>query len=67
MSLAKQKFHSECVLGPGIMVTGKGYPDVATRQFLHDIVALWRNTSTRNKDKPIYGNAIPLLTAAAFD
>ncbi|KXJ93479.1 Spo11/DNA topoisomerase VI subunit A [Microdochium bolleyi] len=34
-SLASARFHTTASAGGGIIVTGKGYPDLATRQFLH--------------------------------
>ncbi|KAI2613417.1 DNA topoisomerase IV, alpha subunit [Hypoxylon sp. NC1633] len=33
--LAASRFFEMCAVGAGVLVTGKGYPDLVTRQFLH--------------------------------
>ncbi|KAI2633987.1 Spo11/DNA topoisomerase VI subunit A [Xylaria nigripes] len=33
--LVDSRFHETATVGPGVLVTAKGYPDLPTRQFLH--------------------------------
>ncbi|KAI1813777.1 Spo11/DNA topoisomerase VI subunit A [Poronia punctata] len=33
--LVASSFHNRAMAGPGVLVTAKGYPDLATRRFLH--------------------------------
>ncbi|KAL6232867.1 hypothetical protein BDW75DRAFT_246878 [Aspergillus navahoensis] len=35
--LARNKFHTQAAAGKGILITGKGYPDLATRSFIRKI------------------------------
>ncbi|KAI0508931.1 Spo11/DNA topoisomerase VI subunit A [Xylaria bambusicola] len=35
--LAASRFHELAAVGPGLLVTAKGYPDLSTRQFLHKL------------------------------
>ncbi|TGJ80516.1 hypothetical protein E0Z10_g8244 [Xylaria hypoxylon] len=35
--LVASRFHETSTVGPGILVTAKGYPDLSTRQFLHKL------------------------------
>ncbi|KAI0835180.1 DNA topoisomerase IV, alpha subunit [Hypoxylon sp. FL0890] len=35
--LAASRYFETSAAGPGILVTGKGYPDLVTRQFLHNL------------------------------
>ncbi|KAI0418339.1 Spo11/DNA topoisomerase VI subunit A [Xylaria grammica] len=35
--LVASRFHETSTAGPGILVTAKGYPDLSTRQFLHQL------------------------------
>ena len=51
----EQNFHQKCILGPGLLVSGKGYPDEATRAFVHDILRNGRNHCYRCRVKPIFG------------
>ncbi|KAJ2989670.1 hypothetical protein NUW58_g3354 [Xylaria curta] len=37
--LVASRFHENATVGPGILITGKGYPDLSTRQFLHKLQA----------------------------
>ncbi|KAK3325991.1 Spo11/DNA topoisomerase VI subunit A [Apodospora peruviana] len=34
-TLAASRFHSTCKTGHGVLITAKGFPDLATRRFLH--------------------------------
>ncbi|KAL2394049.1 Meiotic recombination protein rec12 [Exophiala dermatitidis] len=36
-TLVEKAFHQHPVLGPGLLVTAKGYPDLATRHFLRNL------------------------------
>ncbi|KAI0408260.1 Spo11/DNA topoisomerase VI subunit A [Xylaria palmicola] len=36
-ALATSRFHETATLGPGVLVTAKGYPDLSTRRFLHKL------------------------------
>lgn len=36
-ALVEAKVHKNGFAGKGLMITGKGYPDIATRRFLHDV------------------------------
>ncbi|KAI8623935.1 DNA topoisomerase IV, alpha subunit [Xylariaceae sp. FL1651] len=33
--LVASRFHETAIIGPGVLITAKGYPDLSTRQFLH--------------------------------
>ncbi|KAI3316972.1 DNA topoisomerase IV, alpha subunit [Xylariaceae sp. AK1471] len=33
--LVASRFHETAIMGPGVLITAKGYPDLSTRQFLH--------------------------------
>ncbi|KAI1419714.1 Spo11/DNA topoisomerase VI subunit A [Xylaria sp. FL1777] len=35
--LVASRFHENARVGPGVLVTAKGYPDLSTRQFLHKV------------------------------
>ncbi|KAJ5317723.1 hypothetical protein N7508_002231 [Penicillium antarcticum] len=35
--LARSNYHNRAIAGEGILVTGKGYPDLSTREFLHKL------------------------------
>ncbi|KAI1435943.1 Spo11/DNA topoisomerase VI subunit A [Xylaria sp. CBS 124048] len=37
--LVDSRFHETASVGPGVLVTAKGYPDLPTRQFLHKLHA----------------------------
>jgi meiotic recombination protein SPO11 len=36
-SLATASFHSDDVLGHSVLITGKGYPDIASRELVHTL------------------------------
>ncbi|KAI3328527.1 Spo11/DNA topoisomerase VI subunit A [Ustulina deusta] len=46
--LVASKFHETATVGPGVLVTAKGYPDLSTRQFLHKL-------HTSHPILPMYG------------
>ena len=54
-ALHEQKFHEKCILGPGLLVSGKGYPDEATRAFINDVSRYWRHHCPTCRIKPIFG------------
>lgn len=35
--LVASRFHRTATVGPGVLITAKGYPDLSTRQFLHNL------------------------------
>ncbi|OQE19574.1 hypothetical protein PENSTE_c015G00811 [Penicillium steckii] len=35
--LVRNNYHNKALAGQGILITGKGYPDICTRQFLHKL------------------------------
>ncbi|KIW29464.1 uncharacterized protein PV07_05278 [Cladophialophora immunda] len=37
-ALTERKFHRNPIVGPGLLVTAKGYPDIATRYFLRRLL-----------------------------
>ncbi|KIV86723.1 hypothetical protein PV11_02318 [Exophiala sideris] len=37
-TLVERQYHRNTINGPGLLVTGKGYPDLATRQFLRFVL-----------------------------
>ncbi|KAJ6097571.1 hypothetical protein N7499_001945 [Penicillium canescens] len=51
--LTRSNYHSRAIAGEGILVTGKGYPDLSTREFLHK---LSNAASSQNRPLPrFYG------------
>ncbi|KAK5311080.1 endodeoxyribonuclease [Exophiala xenobiotica] len=44
-TLVEKRFDTQCSLGPGLIVTAKGYPDLNTHLFLRHILDLARTTS----------------------
>ncbi|KAK8032145.1 meiotic recombination protein rec12 [Apiospora arundinis] len=40
-SLVSLRYHEQSAAGPGILMTAKGYPDLASRQFLHRVNSSW--------------------------
>ncbi|KAK8101402.1 hypothetical protein PG999_011776 [Apiospora kogelbergensis] len=40
-SLVHRRYHENSDAGPGILMTAKGYPDLASRQFIHRISSSW--------------------------
>ncbi|OJJ53966.1 hypothetical protein ASPSYDRAFT_94458 [Aspergillus sydowii CBS 593.65] len=45
--LARSNFHIHAATGKGILVTGKGYPDLGTRAFIHKIMDILPSRSGR--------------------
>ncbi|KAK8040935.1 Bcspo11 [Apiospora phragmitis] len=43
-SLVSLRYHEISVAGRGILMTAKGYPDLASRQFIHRIHSTWPQT-----------------------
>ncbi|KAI0445091.1 Spo11/DNA topoisomerase VI subunit A [Xylaria telfairii] len=46
--LVASRFHETATVGPGVLITAKGYPDLSTRQFLHKL-------HTASPTLPMYG------------
>ncbi|KAJ5379022.1 hypothetical protein N7509_012141, partial [Penicillium cosmopolitanum] len=45
--LVRNNYHTRALAGRGILITGKGYPDICTRRFLHRIFEAETNRNQR--------------------
>ncbi|KAJ5723714.1 hypothetical protein N7488_001749 [Penicillium malachiteum] len=50
--LARDNYHMTALAGQGLLITGKGYPDLCTRAFIHHIVCA--ASSGNGRPPPIY-------------
>ncbi|EED18059.1 meiosis-specific topoisomerase Spo11, putative [Talaromyces stipitatus ATCC 10500] len=66
--LVHNRYHLESAAGKGILITGKGYPDICTREFVHlisDITFRRHNATLQNID--IVPSPTPLRFFALVD
>lgn len=62
------KYHLESVAGKGILITGKGYPDICTREFVHLISDIaYRRHSLSLQNLEIFSSPAPLRFFALVD
>ncbi|KAJ5709013.1 Winged helix-turn-helix transcription repressor DNA-binding [Penicillium malachiteum] len=50
--LARDNYHMTALAGQGLLITGKGYPDLCTRAFIHHIICT--ASSGNGRPPPIY-------------
>ncbi|KAJ5176770.1 uncharacterized protein N7482_002647 [Penicillium canariense] len=45
--LVRSSYHTRAIMGDGILITGKGYPDISTRKFVHRLFDVASNSKHR--------------------
>ena len=53
-ALVERNYQNTCVLGKGMIVTAKGYPDLATKKFIVATIAAWKSCECC-LHKPVFG------------